>query len=133
MTQTKRQQRIFTGDWSCACSSGWDGEDCSTRLETNCGDGVDNDGGELFFVFVGGVVRCYHHFQSVLCVSNMRIRDLVVGKCKSALLCAGLLVFPLEPVNNFLPPVGKSADMNFFVTKFAATKSLGKSALSFAC
>ena len=56
MTQTKRQQQIFTGDWSCACSSGWDGEDCSTRLETNCGDGVDNDGGELFFVFVGGGV-----------------------------------------------------------------------------
>ena len=43
-----------------------------------------------------------------------------------------LLVFPLEPVNNFLPPGGKSADMNFFLTKFAATKSLGKSALSFA-
>ena len=32
---------------------------------------------------------CYYYDQSVLCVSNMRIRDLVVGKCKSVLLCAG--------------------------------------------
>ena len=41
------------GDWRCVCSAGWDGDDCSTRLETNCADGIDNDGGEkkkYFFV-----------------------------------------------------------------------------------
>jgi len=37
----------FHGDWSCECKDGWDGVDCSTRLETNCNDGLDNDGDGL--------------------------------------------------------------------------------------
>ena len=36
----------FHGEWRCECSAGWDGPDCSTRLETLCSDGQDNDGGE---------------------------------------------------------------------------------------
>ena len=35
------------GDWRCECELGWDGADCATRLETQCGDGLDNDGGEM--------------------------------------------------------------------------------------
>ena len=36
----------WSGDWRCQCNTGWDGDDCSTRLETNCNDGLDNDGGK---------------------------------------------------------------------------------------
>ena len=36
----------FHGEWRCECGAGWDGPDCSTRLETLCSDGQDNDGGE---------------------------------------------------------------------------------------
>ena len=44
---------IFSaGDWRCLCSAGWDGDDCSTRLETNCADGVDNDGGAFLVVLL---------------------------------------------------------------------------------
>ena len=35
----------FSGEWRCQCEAGWDGADCATRLETQCGDGLDNDGG----------------------------------------------------------------------------------------
>ncbi|KAF2367723.1 EGF-like domain [Trinorchestia longiramus] len=30
-------------DWSCDCHQQWEGLDCGIRLETECGDGVDND------------------------------------------------------------------------------------------
>ena len=32
--------------WRCSCQPGWDGEDCSVRLEMNCSDTRDNDRGE---------------------------------------------------------------------------------------
>ena len=38
------------GVWSCGCREGWDGKDCATRLETQCGDGLDNDAGQLITV-----------------------------------------------------------------------------------
>ena len=40
----------MSGDWRCECDLGWDGADCATRLETQCGDGVDNDGGEIIII-----------------------------------------------------------------------------------
>ena len=43
---------VSAGDWRCLCSAGWDGDDCSTRLETNCADGVDNDGGAFLLVLL---------------------------------------------------------------------------------
>ena len=39
-----------SGDWRCVCKSGWDGSDCSTLLETDCNDGIDNDGGKAWRV-----------------------------------------------------------------------------------
>ena len=33
-------------EWSCQCDDGWEGQDCSVMMETDCGDQVDNDGGE---------------------------------------------------------------------------------------
>ena len=40
----------FHGEWRCECSAGWDGPDCSTRLETLCSDGQDNDGGLIIII-----------------------------------------------------------------------------------
>ncbi len=33
-------------EWRCECRDGWEGEDCSHRMEKSCGDGVDNDNGK---------------------------------------------------------------------------------------
>lgn len=35
------------GEYSCECSTGWAGRDCSIRLEMECNDFVDNDQGKL--------------------------------------------------------------------------------------
>lgn len=37
----------FRGEWSCDCKDGWEGDDCSVRLESYCDDGADNDQGKL--------------------------------------------------------------------------------------
>lgn len=37
------------GEYRCACSPGWTGNDCSVAVETLCDDDKDNDGGQLFF------------------------------------------------------------------------------------
>ena len=35
------------GDWwACQCNEGWEGDDCSVKLETYCDDGYDNDQGK---------------------------------------------------------------------------------------
>lgn len=36
----------FRGEWSCHCHPGWEGPDCSVRLETRCDDGYDDDQGK---------------------------------------------------------------------------------------
>ena len=34
------------GDWwACECNEGWEGEDCSVKLESYCDDSYDNDEG----------------------------------------------------------------------------------------
>ncbi|XP_048349965.1 teneurin-4 [Sphaerodactylus townsendi] len=33
--------------WHCACQLGWRGAGCDTSMETACGDGKDNDGGQV--------------------------------------------------------------------------------------
>lgn len=35
------------GLYTCKCSNGWAGDDCSIRLETNCSDDIDNDEGKI--------------------------------------------------------------------------------------
>ena len=47
----------MSGDWRCECDLGWDGADCATRLETQCRDGVDNDGGMKTGELEGGTNR----------------------------------------------------------------------------
>ena len=37
----------FRGEWSCHCHPGWEGPDCSVRLETRCNDGYDDDQGNF--------------------------------------------------------------------------------------
>ena len=37
---------FFAGEWSCHCHQGWEGPDCSVRLETRCNDGYDDDQGK---------------------------------------------------------------------------------------
>ena len=37
----------FRGEWKCHCHEGWEGPDCSVRLETRCDDGYDDDQGTL--------------------------------------------------------------------------------------
>ena len=37
------------GEWSCECQEGWEGDDCSVRLERYCDDGKDDDQGKQFF------------------------------------------------------------------------------------
>ena len=37
---------FFEGEWSCHCHQGWEGPDCSVRLETRCNDGYDDDQGK---------------------------------------------------------------------------------------
>ena len=39
-------QVFFVGEWSCHCHQGWEGPDCSVRLETRCNDGYDDDQGK---------------------------------------------------------------------------------------
>ena len=39
-------QVFFAGEWSCHCHQGWEGPDCSVRLETRCNDGYDDDQGK---------------------------------------------------------------------------------------
>ncbi len=34
-----------SGAWKCQCLHGYDGRSCQVPLETECGDKVDNDGG----------------------------------------------------------------------------------------
>ena len=46
------------GDRRCVCSASWDGDDCSTRLETNCADGIDNDKGEFLLISI----KCAQYF-----------------------------------------------------------------------
>lgn len=31
--------------YSCVCNDGWEGVSCSVRLEMECNDEIDNDGG----------------------------------------------------------------------------------------
>ena len=38
----------FRGEWSCHCHQGWEGPDCSVRLETRCSDGYDDDQGKQY-------------------------------------------------------------------------------------
>lgn len=33
------------GEYTCQCSEGWAGIDCSVRLEMDCNDEIDNDQG----------------------------------------------------------------------------------------
>ena len=40
-------------EWSCDCEEGWEGEDCSVKMEVNCDDQVDNDGGKFI-----GTIDC---------------------------------------------------------------------------
>ena len=37
---------LLDGEYSCACSTGWAGRDCSILLEMECNDEIDNDEGE---------------------------------------------------------------------------------------
>ena len=37
---------LLNGEYSCDCSTGWAGRDCSIRLEMECNDEIDNDQGE---------------------------------------------------------------------------------------
>nr|XP_032813608.1 teneurin-3-like isoform X2 [Petromyzon marinus] len=39
--------RLAQGSWLCVCVPGWRGPGCDTSMETNCGDGEDNDGDGL--------------------------------------------------------------------------------------
>ena len=40
------QCRVEEGLWKCRCDKGWEGVGCETKLEANCRDGRDNDGGK---------------------------------------------------------------------------------------
>ena len=42
---------FFAGEWSCHCHQGWEGPDCSVRLETRCNDGYDDDQGKTNKIF----------------------------------------------------------------------------------
>ena len=45
-------------EWSCECEGGWEGDDCSVRMESDCSDEVDNDAGTWFNLLPGsGVLR----------------------------------------------------------------------------
>lgn len=48
------QCTLEDGEYRCDCIEGWAGSDCSTPLEMNCNDGIDNDKGKhhftIFFV-----------------------------------------------------------------------------------
>lgn len=33
-------------EWMCRCQNDWEGYDCSVKLETDCDDNKDNDGGK---------------------------------------------------------------------------------------
>ena len=33
-------------EWACQCERGWEGPGCDVGVETECGDGYDNDQGE---------------------------------------------------------------------------------------
>ena len=50
----------FRGEWSCHCHPGWEGPDCSVRLETRCNDGYDDDQGN--FSLLQGVSKAYSSF-----------------------------------------------------------------------
>ena len=40
------QCTLENGEYRCDCIEGWAGSDCSTPLEMNCNDGIDNDKGK---------------------------------------------------------------------------------------
>ena len=33
-------------EWACQCEQGWEGPGCDVAVETECGDGYDNDKGK---------------------------------------------------------------------------------------
>ena len=56
----------FKGEWSCHCHPGWEGPDCSVRLETQCDDGYDDDQGKkLVFDYSGIPNKCAAGFVFV--------------------------------------------------------------------
>ena len=61
----------LSGDWRCECDLGWDGADCATRLETQCGDGVDNDGGEIIIIII--------HLNDGRCPGNHCINSIQIA------------------------------------------------------
>jgi hypothetical protein len=44
------QCTLENGEYRCDCIEGWAGSDCSTPLEMNCNDGIDNDKGKHYIL-----------------------------------------------------------------------------------
>ena len=64
---------FFAGEWSCHCHQGWEGPDCSVRLETRCNDGYDDDQGKT----------------NKNCVI---ICNLLIASPKATYICLGLVI-----------------------------------------
>ena len=60
--------------WSCACTAGWFGLDCSVPLELNCTDNTDNDEGQdlrgNIFRWIYTQGRFQDFFQGVADISS---------------------------------------------------------------
>ncbi|CAG0888545.1 unnamed protein product [Cyprideis torosa] len=79
------------GTWACDCHPGWRGRGCQYQLETNCGNGIDDDG--------DGLVDC----QDPECCSSSAL-------CSSRQLCNS----PSEPTDILLRKQPPALTASFF-------------------
>jgi hypothetical protein len=63
------------GDWwACQCNEGWEGEDCSVKLESYCDDGYDNDKGRKKLALLRSSIIYIYTYSTLVRYATFKIK-----------------------------------------------------------